>query len=116
MAAFGINAAHPGTTAHQFSHTGTPSTYNFAIYRGTGAGPSNQAFAIHKDGDVILGPASSPALATTATDGFLAIRSGNGAPTGTPSNAETGRVQLYYDYANNALYAYNGGWVSASLT
>lgn len=58
----------------------------------------------------------SSALATTATRGFLFIPGGNGVPTGAPANAASGIVALYYDYANDDLYAYNGGWVKVALS
>ncbi len=63
--------------------------------------------------NVILG---SGALAPSATSGFLYIAGGPGAPTGTPLVTFTGRVPLYYDTTNDALYAYNGSWKSTSLS
>lgn len=57
-------------------------------------------------GNVALG---SAAIATNATDGFLYIDSGAGAPTGTPTTY-TGRVPIYYDATNDQLYVYRGGW------
>lgn len=56
------------------------------------------------------------AVATDATRGFLFVSGSNGVPTGVPANAASGIVPLCYDYANNDLYAYNGGWVSVSLS
>lgn len=55
------------------------------------------------------------ALATNATDGFLYIPSCAGAPTGVPTSY-TGKVAMVYDTANEALYVYNGGWVSTTLS
>jgi hypothetical protein len=56
-------------------------------------------------GSVVLGDA---ALATTATDGFLYIRSGAGPPTGVPT-VVTGRVPIYIDTTNNQLWLFLGG-------
>jgi hypothetical protein len=54
---------------------------------------------------------------TTMTAGFLWIPSAAGPPTGTPANAPSGNVPLYYDTTNNKLYVYNGSWKStAALT
>lgn len=61
---------------------------------------------IDDKGNLVPGTA---ALATNATDGFLYIPSCNGTPNGTPT-AYTGRIPIVYDYANNYLYVYNGGW------
>lgn len=63
-------------------------------------------------GDVL--PENS--LATTATRGFLYITGGAGPPTGTPANAASGIVPLYFDTSGNALYAYDGSWLSAAFT
>ncbi len=49
------------------------------------------------------------ALATNATNGFIYIRSGPGAPTGVPTS-KTGMIPLYFDSTNNNLYIYNGSW------
>lgn len=57
-------------------------------------------------GSFVMGTAAG--LATTATDGFLYIAAGTGAPTGVPT-AFAGRVPLYIDSTNNFLYIYNGG-------
>jgi hypothetical protein len=51
---------------------------------------------------------NNAALATTATDGFLYIASGVGAPTGVPT-AYTGRVPLYIDTTNSQLWLRIGG-------
>lgn len=55
------------------------------------------------------------ALATSATDGFLYIASGAGAPSGTPTSY-TGRVPLYYDGTSNQMNVYNGSWRSLVTT
>jgi hypothetical protein len=53
--------------------------------------------------------ASAP-LPTNATTGFVGIPGCRGAPTGTP-DATFGRCfPLVYDYLNNQLYVWNGGW------
>jgi hypothetical protein len=49
-------------------------------------------------------------------DGFMFIPSGGGAPTDIPTNENTGITPLYYDEANNILYAYNAGWKSVAMT
>jgi len=52
---------------------------------------------------------------TTMTEGFSFVASGGGVPTGVPTNENAGITPLYYDEANNKLYAYNGGWKSVQL-
>ena len=78
------------------------------------AGPTNtsRTWTWNAGGDQI----PEDVLATTATRGFLYIPGSNGVPTGVPANAASGIVPLCYDYANNDLYAYNGGWVKVSLS
>lgn len=71
-------------------------------------------FAILFEGDVAIGTGS--AIPTTATDGFLLISGGAGAPTGTPSNAAVGWFPVYYDDNGDELYIYNGSWRSVALT
>ncbi len=53
---------------------------------------------------------NNAAIATSATDGFLYIASGAGAPIGTPT-AFTGRVALYYDTTNHQFWIYDGAWL-----
>lgn len=66
--------------------------------------------AIDVSGNVTTGVAS---LATTATDGFLYVPSGAGAPTGTPT-AKTGYAPVYVDTTNNRWYFYStGAWRNA---
>lgn len=50
----------------------------------------------------------------SATSGFIYVSSTTDAPTGTP-NAMTGKIPLFYDTGNNALWAYNGSWRSATF-
>lgn len=62
---------------------------------------------IQNNGSVVLGDQTA-ALATTATDGFLYIRSCAGVPTGVPT-AVAGSVPMIYDTTNLRLYVYAGG-------
>lgn len=115
MAAFGIAAFHSSSNrSHVFGHAASPTARIFEIWKG--ASNSANPFWVDGDGDVMAAPIANPSIGTTATDGFFWIRSANGAPTGTPSNAITGRVPLVYDYANHELYAYHGSWRSVALT
>lgn len=75
------------------------------------AGAITNSFMLDSPGgsetNVVCG--KQAALATNATDGFLHIPGGAGAPTGTPT-AYTGKVPLYYDTTNNQAYVYNSNW------
>lgn len=120
MGAFGIVAICPSTNVndrHTFGYaTERTSGRIFAVSAdSTGLGTGTRLW-ITAVGDVIPGPFVAADLANAATEGFLYIRAGDGAPTGTPSNAGNGRVATYYDRTNDALYVYNGGWVSVSLS
>lgn len=64
-------------------------------------------FEIQGNGSIVCGDQAT-ALATTATDGFLYIRSCAGTPTGVPT-AVAGSVPMVYDSTNNILYVYSGG-------
>jgi hypothetical protein len=72
---------------------------------------TNTRAKIDTKGNIFLGKGS--ALATNATDGFVSIASGEGAPTGTPTLL-TGAVPLYVNTSGGAgtyLYAYiKGAW------
>jgi hypothetical protein len=115
MAAFGISAIHPSASrAHIFGHASAPTGRIFEIWKG--ASNTANPFWVHSGGDVISAPITSPAIATNATNGFFFIRSGNGPATGTPANYVTGRVPLYYDYANHRIYIYHGAWRSVTLS
>lgn len=112
---FGIKALHGSTTPHILGHSATPAGDIFELW--SGATDSTQVLKVHKNGDLIMGPDSSPELATTATGGFLMIRSCNGAPTGDPANDQAGLAVLAYDRANHALYIHYGGtWRSVSVS
>lgn len=110
MAAWGIVALHSeASRAHVFGHTGTPTGRIFEIWKGS----SNSAnpFWVHSGGDVLAAPITSPSLATTATDGFLYIRSCAGTPTGVPTNNLTGRVPFVYDRTGKKIWVYDAGWI-----
>ena len=62
--------------------------------------------------NVVCGVAN--VLATNATNGFLYIPTQAGPPVGTPTT-QTGKVAMSYDTTNEALYVFNGGWVSVTL-
>lgn len=121
MAAFGIVAICPSTDTTSDIHT-----FGYATSRANSTTPVVQIWAAASDatrlwyvtgtGDVIPGPGTAAALATTATAGFIWTRSCNGVPTGAPAAAGTGRVPLVYDYANHKLYAYHGSWRGVTLS
>ena len=99
--------------------TGTPSNLvlNGIVGTTTGAGAQAVSAAITIAGvatgklpSIVLG---SAALATDATDGFLYIPSCAGTPTGTPT-AQTGRVPMVFDTANNKFYIYDGSWLGGT--
>jgi hypothetical protein len=52
---------------------------------------------------------------TTMKEGFSFVAAGAGAPTETPTNENAGITPLYYDEANNRMYAYNSGWQYTSM-
>jgi hypothetical protein len=104
-----FNALADGTGASCFAA--------FFRSKGTGAlvrhaNATEDVFGTYVNADVVCG---GSALATNANNGFFYIRGGAGAPTGTPTSY-TGRVAMYYDTTNNALYVYNGAWKSVALT
>jgi hypothetical protein len=56
------------------------------------------------------------ALATNATEGFLVIPSCAGAPTGVPTNVQTGGIPMVYDSTNHFLYVREGGaWKKSTV-
>lgn len=73
---------------------------------------ANNLLAIFETGSMVHG---NDGLATNATDGFFYIRSGAGAPSGTPTDFSN-RVAMYYDRSNHELYIYSGAWRSVALT
>jgi hypothetical protein len=77
----------------------------WVFYTKSAAGTLTQRFIIDNAGNIVTGVA---ALATTATDGFLYIPSGAGAPTGVPTS-KTGQVPLYVNTTANKLMFYSGG-------
>ena len=86
--------------------------YRVAPAGATGSAQNTQAVALtlHAPGinmqpSVVLG---NQALATTATDGFLYVASGAGAPTGVPT-AFAGRVPIYVDTTTSQFWMYLAG-------
>jgi hypothetical protein len=59
---------------------------------------------------VVVGAA---AILTTATDGFLYIPGGAGAPTGVPTS-RAGRYPLYWNTTQKKLHIYDGAWLGAT--
>jgi hypothetical protein len=94
-----------GITAVHTAHAATTISSDL-VFQTTNVGTSSQKMQLTSLGSVVL---NNAAIATNATDGFLYIASGAGAPSGVPT-AFTGRVPLYYDSTNNQLYIYNGAW------
>lgn len=91
---------NPGTSVIQF--------YAATGVAGVGAGSRQLALTVNGGGSVVAGP--QVALANGATDGFLYVPNGGGAPTGVPT-AYTGETAIRFNTADNKLYAYiNGGW------
>lgn len=98
----------------------TPGYNYFLSYGNTGlkfnVGASGTTRLFLSDaGSMIFGTGS--ALATSATDGFLHIPNGPGAPTGVPT-LQTGSSPIYHDTLNNKFWIYNssGGWKGVTLT
>lgn len=63
-------------------------------------------FLADSEGNIICN-ANQGAVSTSATDGFLYVPSGAGAPTGTPTSY-TGNAAFYYDTTNKTLWSYDG--------
>lgn len=116
MAAFGVSAIHPvASRAHTFGHASAATGINFKIL--SQSADTSMLWRTHGDGDVIPGPEPTADLATTATDGFVYVRTCNGVPTGTPTHAASGRAPCVVDRSNNRAYFYVGGsWRYAALT
>ncbi len=72
--AYGLYALKPIGAAHilGFESAGLATDALVEVWDGPAGSPIR--FWVHRDGDVVLGPKTAAALATTATDGFLAIR------------------------------------------
>jgi hypothetical protein len=66
--------------------------------------------AVSQQPSVVVGNTS---LATTATDGFLYIPGGAGAPVGTPTSFG-GRYPLYWDTTAKKLYIYDTSWLGST--
>jgi hypothetical protein len=112
---FGIKALMPADQPHILGFSGaTPTGDVFEIW--TTATNAGQVFKIHANGDVICGPDSSPELATTATGGFLFVRTCNGTPTGVPTNNLTGRAPVVFDRSGNKLWVYDAAWIGVALS
>lgn len=58
------------------------------------------------------GSVRAAAGTTNMTNGFIYIPAAAGAPTGAATTF-SGRAPLYFDSANNKLYAYNNTWIQA---
>ena len=120
MAAFGITAICPSTSTADVHHLGyeTERTSGdlFEVTADDGTDDAKQRFRVTALGDIMPAAAGVGAKTNADTTGFQFIRSMDGAPTGVPANAATGFVPMVYDYTNDALYIYNGGWVSVSLS
>lgn len=100
------------TAAETFSGTAHGSKMAFNVIQ-TGTLSSIGLLTLQGSGSVVLGNGS---VSTSATDGFVYIPGGAGAPTGVPT-ANTGRQPLYIDTTNNKLCFYNAAWkCSAAFT
>lgn len=78
-----------------------------SFYTGPLSGDPLESIRIDEYGNSCLGVSN---LAPTATGGFLWIPGGNGTPTGTPGGGWGGVTPIYYDMANDLLYAHNTTW------
>ena len=87
---------------------------NFSIgYNTSNALPTDSiAFQITSSLGVYFG---NGALATSATDGHLFIRTCAGTPTGTVSPG-TGRAGMVYDTTANKIWFYNGSWRGVTVS
>lgn len=76
--------------------------------------PDAQLYLWSATDDVYTGTGAT--LATNATHGFLRIPRCNGTPTGVPGSSDGATMPVVYNYANNKLCVYNGGWKSVTLS
>lgn len=94
------------------STVGAETAFMSLSTKGAG-GAATERMRCDDKGNVVINIAG---LATNATDGFLYIAGGSGAPTSAPT-AYTGRFPLYIDTTNNRFYIHNGTtWKYATLT
>lgn len=106
---FVVSNTSSGGHAWQFATAGStagPSPGDFYFYDQTAA---KYRFLISSLGNTVIGGFLGPALATSATDGFIYIPTSAGTPTGVPT-AYTGHVALLYDTTNHQFWIYDGGW------
>lgn len=87
----------------------------FAAYNSSSATIGTTAMEIRANADLQTG--NGTAISTSATGGFFALETMNGAPTGTPTNAAAGLSQCVVNYASENLNCYvNGAWYHVALT
>lgn len=113
---YGIHALHEGTLPHVLGRDVDNNADDSLFEVWNGKTNTSCRFRVDEGGDVIPGPRTAADLATTATDGFLHVRSMNGAPTGTPSLAANGTIPMVYDRSAHAIYFYSGSWRSVAVT
>lgn len=114
--AYGIYAISPGTSAHTLGYQSNGLAVTDVLQVWDGPTETRCRFRVHRNGDIIPGPTTAADLATTATDGFVCVRSCNGTPTGAPSNAANGIVPVVYDRSAHKIWAYSGSWRGVAVT